>query len=68
MKRNINNIDKIIRVIIAIAIAVLYYYNYITGTLGVVLMVAAIVLLITVFINFCPIYKALGISSFKTKK
>ena len=62
------NLDKSIRVIAAIAIALLYYLNIISGTLAYILMAVAIILLITSFINFCPLYTILGINSCKLKK
>ncbi|WJJ97975.1 YgaP family membrane protein [Algibacter luteus] len=68
MKKNIGNLDKGLRVIIAITVALLYYFNVIAGTLAYILMVVAIILLITSFINFCPIYSILGVNSLKSKK
>ena len=62
------NLDKSIRIIAAIAIALLYYLNIISGTLAYILMAVAIILLITSFINFCPLYTILGINSCKLKK
>ena len=68
MKKNMGSADKLIRVIIAGGIGVLYYLNYITGTLALTLMAIAIILLITSLINFCPLYKILGTNSCKVKK
>ncbi len=68
MKKNMGNADKIIRVIIAAVVGVLYYLDYITGTLAYVLMAVALILLITSLINFCPLYKIFGINSCKVKK
>ncbi|SHH31885.1 Protein of unknown function [Winogradskyella jejuensis] len=67
MKKNMNNIDKTIRILIAVAVALLYYFNVIEGTLAYVLMGVAIVFLITSLISFCPLYKILGISTCKLK-
>ena len=67
MKKNMGNTDKAIRVILAIGIALLYYFDVIQGTLAYVLMAFAIVFLITSFISFCPLYKPLGINTCKTK-
>jgi len=63
MKKNINSADRIIRVIIAAVIALLYFTNTITGTSGIVLVSAAGILLLTSVINFCPLYFILGIST-----
>ena len=67
MKRNMNNTDKFVRVLIAAAIAVLYYYGVIDGILAYVLMAVAIILLLTSLFNFCPLYKVLGIRTFKSE-
>lgn len=68
MKVNIHSIDRIIRVLVAILFAVLYYTGIISGTLGLVLLILGIVFMLTAVINFCPIYWALGISTRKDPK
>jgi len=60
--------DKAIRVIIAIGIALLYYFNIIEGTLAYILMALGIIFLLTSLISFCPLYGPLGINTCKTKK
>ena len=60
-------LDKSLRVLIAIIIALLYYLDVIEGTLAYVLMAIAIIFLITSFINFCPLYKILGINTNRHK-
>lgn len=67
MKANIGSADKIIRILLAIVIAVLYFTRIISGTPGIILLILAIVLLLTSLINFCPIWSLLGIST-KHKK
>lgn len=68
MRKNINTADRFIRVMIAAIIVVLVFSNIITGTLAVVLMVAAGIILLTGVINFCPIYYVLGISTFRKQE
>jgi hypothetical protein len=68
MKKNINNVDRILRVLIAGAIAILYFTGLISGTLAIILGILAIVLLITSLINFCPLYALLKFSTLKTSK
>ena len=68
MKRNMGNMDKAVRVLIAALIAVLYYYNIIDGVLAYLLMALAIILLVTSLVNFCPLYKVFGINTCKTKQ
>lgn len=59
--------DKMVRIIIAIVLAVLYYMNIISGTLGIVLLVVAGVFVLTSFISFCPLYAVFGMNT-DTKK
>ena len=68
MKTNMGSTDKIIRSILAITIAVLYFNNTITGTLGIVLMVFAVIFLITSFVSFCPLYSLFGFSTKKERQ
>ncbi len=65
MKKNMGGADRMIRIIIAIVVGVLYYMETISGTLGTVLLVLAGVFLLTSFINFCPLYTILGINTGK---
>jgi hypothetical protein len=67
MKKNMGKSDKTIRVIIAVFIAILYFTNVINGYLGIALGVFAIILLITSFVSFCPLYKPLNINTSKKK-
>jgi len=67
MKKNIGNTDKLIRLILALVIAVLYFLNVITGTLALVLGIVAVVLVATSLLNFCGLYAILGINTCKTK-
>lgn len=67
MKKNMGNVDRLIRVIVAAVIAVLYFTGTLTGTLGIVLLVLAGIFLATSFISFCPLYAPFGLSTCKTK-
>ncbi|SFF11800.1 YgaP family membrane protein [Flavobacterium xueshanense] len=65
MKKNMGSIDKIIRIAIAVIIAILYFTNTISGTLAIVLGAFALIFIITSFVSFCPLYALLGISTRK---
>jgi hypothetical protein len=65
MKKNMGATDKLIRSVIGIIIAILYYAGIITGTLAIVLLAFAIIFLLTSFISFCPLYTLLGINTNK---
>ena len=56
MKRNMSNIDRIARVVLAAVFAYLYFGGIVTGTLGIVLVVLGGVFLLTAVVAFCPIY------------
>ncbi|HZW62108.1 MAG TPA: DUF2892 domain-containing protein [Flavobacteriaceae bacterium] len=65
MKKNMGTADKSLRVLIAIGIVLLYYFEVIQGTLAYVLLVLALAFVLTSFISFCPLYKPLGINTRK---
>ena len=67
MKKNMGSADRIIRVIIAVIIAVLYYTGVISGTLGIVLLVLGGVFVLTSLISFCPLYLPFGIKTCATE-
>lgn len=67
MKKNMGNIDRIIRVLIALLVIVLYFSNIITGTLGIVLLALAGIFVLTSLISFCPLYTIFGINTCKKK-
>lgn len=67
MKKNMGSIDKGIRILIAILIAVLYFTKVISGTWAVILGILAIVFILTSFISFCPLYLPFGINTNKKK-
>jgi len=63
MKKNMGNIDKIIRILVAIVIAVLFFTNVISGALGIILLVLAGVFVLTSLISFCPLYTLVGVNT-----
>jgi predicted PurR-regulated permease PerM len=65
MKKNVNSIDKLVRVLAAIVLAVLLFAGTITGTVGIILGIVAVVLLVTSLAGFCPLYKVLGTGTVK---
>lgn len=65
MKKNVGNTDKLIRLVIALAIALLYFFNVISGTAAIVLGIIAVVMVITSLINFCPLYTLFKINTCK---
>lgn len=67
MKSNMGNIDKVIRVLMAIAFSILYFTGIVEGVLGYVLLVLGAIFLLTSVISFCPLYAPFKISTCKKK-
>jgi hypothetical protein len=68
MKKNVGNADRVIRLILAAVLAVLYFTGTLPGTLGLVLLVLAIVFAVTSLVGFCPIYSLVGLNTCPAKK
>jgi hypothetical protein len=67
MKKNMGTADRVIRTVVAVVIALLYFTGTISGTLAVVLSIIAIAFLLTSAISFCLVYVPFGISTKKKK-
>jgi hypothetical protein len=65
MKKNIGIVDRSIRVLLALIVAVLYFTNQISGTAAIILGLFAVIFLTTSFMAFCPLYVPF---KFSTKK
>lgn len=65
MKRNMSNIDRIVRVVVAALFAYLYFGGVVTGALGIVLVVLGGVFLLTSVVAFCPLYAPFKFSTYK---
>ena len=65
MKKNISTTDRFIRILIAVLFGALYFKGIITGVFGLTMLIIGIVFLLTAMVNFCPIYKLLGLSTNK---
>ena len=65
MKRNMSNIDRLIRAIVAVLLVYLYIGGLVTGAFGIILVVLGVILLITSVLGFCPIYALLKLSTRK---
>lgn len=63
MTKNMGTVDRIIRLLVVIAIAGLYMAHRISGTLAVILGIVAVVFLVTSLLSRCPGYLPFGIST-----
>jgi hypothetical protein len=67
MKQNMGTIDRVIRVILAIVVLVLYLTGNISGTAAIILGIFAVIFVLTSLVGFCPLYVPLKISTKKKK-
>jgi hypothetical protein len=65
MKKNVGTIDKGVRVLLVVLIAVLYFAHLIGGAAAIILGAVALILLLTSLVSVCPLYLLLGISTAK---
>lgn len=63
MKKNMGTIDRVVRIVIALVFAALYFTGTVTGTLGIVLLVLGGVFIATSLVSFCPLYTIFGLST-----
>jgi hypothetical protein len=68
MKRNESTADRIVRIVLAIALGVLVALKVVTGTAAIIFGAVAGILFLTGVISFCAIYALLGISTCKIPK
>jgi len=65
MKRNMSNLDRVLRVVVAALFAYLYFGGIVTGALGIILVVLGGVFLLTAILAFCPLYAPFKLSTYK---
>jgi len=65
MQQNMGMADRIIRGIIVVVIAALYFTGQVSGTAAVILGIIAIAFFVTSLIGWCPSYLPFGISTRK---
>lgn len=65
MKANMGITDKLLRLLAAIVLTLLFFTEQLTGTAGIVALIIAGVFLLTSLISFCPLYKIFGINTCK---
>lgn len=68
MTKNMGTYDRVIRIIISVIIAILYFTEMITGTTGIVLLILSIILLATGLVGVCPLYMPFDLSTRKIEK
>jgi hypothetical protein len=68
MKKNMGTTDKLIRIIAALMIAILYFANVISGTVAIILGLFAVIFILTSLVGFCPLYAPFKFSTKPAEK
>jgi len=68
MKKNMGALDRTIRTILAVIMAVLVFTKAVHGTLAYILAILTIIFIVTSLIGFCPLYVPLRISTLPKNK
>ena len=65
MKRNMSNTDRVVRILVAALFAYLYFSGFVTGGVGLALLLLAGVFTLTAVVAFCPLYAPFKFSTYK---
>lgn len=57
--------DRLIRLVVAAVFAGLYFTHTVSGTIGIGLLVLAVIFTLTSVVSFCPLYMPFGINTCK---
>lgn len=67
MNKNIGVIDRVLRLAIVVAVAVLYFAGVIHAALAIILGIVAVVFLLTSIVGTCPLYLPFKLSTRKSR-
>jgi uncharacterized membrane protein YtjA (UPF0391 family) len=65
LNKNMGTLDRIIRLVIAVVIAVLYFTGNLSGIAAIILGILAVIFFVTSLVSFCPLYQPFGLSTRK---
>jgi hypothetical protein len=65
MVKNMGKIDRVVRILIAVVVAVLFFTKQLSGTAAIVLGILAVIFIATAAIGTCPLYMPFKISTKK---
>jgi hypothetical protein len=63
LDKNMGTLDRAIRLVIAAAIAVLYFTGNLSGLAAIILGILAVIFVVTSLVSFCPLYLLFGLST-----
>lgn len=63
MTKNMGQIDRLIRTVVAIALIALIVTGHVSGAIAIIAALVAAVFLLTSVVGFCPLYRLIGVST-----
>jgi hypothetical protein len=63
MIRNESNLDRVVRLVIGVVALAVAFAVGIGSVLGIVLLVAAAIMVVTAAVGFCPLHRLFGLST-----
>ena len=67
MNKNVGNIDRAIRSVAGVLAILAHMLSFVSGTVGIALLIIGIILLGTAAIGWCPPYILLGVNTCRAK-
>lgn len=67
MTKNVGTIDRVVRVVVFVVIAILILTKALTGAAAIILGIVGVALLITALVGHCRLYTLLKVSTAKKK-
>lgn len=67
MKKNMGTVDRLIRIIVALALGVLIFTGVLKGVFAIVISVLAVIFVLTSILGACPIYALFGIHTLRSR-
>jgi hypothetical protein len=68
MKKNMGNIDRGLRILVALVVTILFVTNILTGIPAYILLGLSGVFVLTSLLGFCPLYTLFGFSTCPAKR
>ena len=65
LNKNMGTLDRVVRLVIAAVIAVLYFTGTLSGLAAIILGILAVIFVVTSLVGFCPLYVLFGFSTRK---
>jgi hypothetical protein len=67
MEMNMGIVDRVIRILLAVVVAILYLLGSINGWAAIILGIFSVIFLATSLVGFCPLYTFFKISTIRKK-